>query len=130
MKYILDTHALVWYLTKDRRLGKKAKSIIQGAEQSRHDVIIPVIVLLKAIDIGEKKKVKFKIRELFDFIEKSPNFMVVDLDLYLVEETIKVGRGLDLHDRIILAVARAYDGIILTKDAEIRERGKTAWNSG
>ncbi len=128
MKYIIDTHALVWYLAKDRRLGKKAKSIIQGAEQGRHDVIIPVIVLLEAIDIGEKKKVKFKIQELFDFIEKSPNFMVVDLDLCLVEETVKAGKGLDLHDRIILAVAKAYDGVILTKDAEIRDRGKTIWN--
>ncbi len=127
MKYVIDTHALVWYLAKDKRLGKKAKSIIQGAEQGRHDVIIPVIVLLEAIDIGEKKKVKFKIKELFDFIESSPNFMVVDLDLYLVEKIVKVGKGLDLHDRIILAVAHAYDGIILTKDVEIRERGKTIW---
>jgi len=56
MKWIVDTHSLVWYFTKDRRLSGRVKEIIREAERGREEIIIPVIVLLEAIAISEKKK--------------------------------------------------------------------------
>ena len=69
MRYVVDTHTLVWYFTRDEKLSSKAKEIIQEAEGGRNELIIPVIVLLEALDIQEKKKVQFNISELFNFIE-------------------------------------------------------------
>jgi PIN domain nuclease of toxin-antitoxin system len=60
MRYILDTHSLVWYFAKDERLSPKVKKILQEAEKGKHEIIIPAIVLLETIDIQEKKKVRFK----------------------------------------------------------------------
>jgi len=121
MRYIIDTHSLVWYFTKDKRLSKKAKNILQGAEQDRDEIIIPIIVLLEVIDIQEKKKIAFKTEELFDFLEKKENFKIIDLNLLLVKEIIKIGRGLDLHDRIIVATANFWDAKIISKDRLIKE---------
>ena len=30
MKYVTDTHSLVWYFTGDSRLGKKALELFEG----------------------------------------------------------------------------------------------------
>jgi PIN domain nuclease of toxin-antitoxin system len=33
-KYVIDTHALVWYITNDKKLSRKAKDILSKAESS------------------------------------------------------------------------------------------------
>ncbi len=120
MKYIIDTHSLVWYFTKDKRLSKKAKDILQKAEQDKNQIIVPVIVLLEAIDIQQKKKIQFEIEKLFDFIEKKDNFKIVDLNLFLVKEIIEISKDLDLHDKIIIATANFWDAKIISKDNLIK----------
>ena len=127
MNYIIDTHSLVWYLTKDKRLSMKVKKILQESEKGKDEIIIPVIVLLEAIDISEKKKVQFEIKQLFDFIDELENFRVIDLDFDLIREISNTGKSLDLHDRIILTIGKIYEGIILTRDSEIKTLTKTIW---
>lgn len=51
MKYVVDTHSLVWYFAQDRRLSNKVRDILQDAERGRNEIIIPAIVLLETIDI-------------------------------------------------------------------------------
>ncbi len=40
--YIVDTHALVWYLVDDPCLGEKAREILQSSDNR---LIVPAIVL-------------------------------------------------------------------------------------
>ena len=40
--YVVDTHALAWYLDDDPRLGAKAEAIL---DNRRVRIIVPVIVL-------------------------------------------------------------------------------------
>ena len=127
MKYIIDTHSLVWYFAEDERLSNKARKIIQGAEEGKEEIILPAIVLLEAIDIQEKKKIKFDLKRLFDFIEARENFKVVPIDFEQIKRLVKIGRGLDLHDRVILTIAEIFNAVILTRDKELREKAKTIW---
>jgi PIN domain nuclease of toxin-antitoxin system len=127
MRYILDTHSLVWYFAKDKRLSSKVRKIIQEGEKGKHEIIIPAIVLLEAIDIQEKKKVRFKMEKIFDFIESKENFKIADLNFLLIKQILGRAKGLDLHDRVILAVSKIYEGIILTKDLEIKKFTQTIW---
>jgi len=127
MKYIVDTHSLIWYFAKDKRLTNKIKNLLQEAEQGKNEIIIPVIVLLEAVDIQEKKKVRFKIERLLEFIEEKGNFKIIDLNFSLIKEIIKIGKGLDLHDRIIVTISKIYKGIILTKDSKIKKFAKIIW---
>jgi len=127
MKYVVDTHSLVWYFSKDGRLSRKVKVILQEAEDGRNELFIPAIVLLEAIDISEKKKVPFKIEKLFSFVEERDNFQIVDINFPLIKELTHIGKGLDLHDRIILTVSKLTDGVLLTKDAQLKKFAKVVW---
>jgi len=39
MKYIVDTHSLVWYFTQDKRLSNKVRNIIREAEEGKNEII-------------------------------------------------------------------------------------------
>lgn len=90
MNYIVDTHSLAWYFTKDKRLSNRVKNILREAEKGVNEIIIPTIVLLEIIDIQEKKRVRFKLDKLFDFLEKRENFKIVDLNFSLTRFTEEV----------------------------------------
>lgn len=54
--YLADTHALVWFLTDDKRLGTTAREILESADRGEEIVGIPSIVLLELLHICEKQK--------------------------------------------------------------------------
>lgn len=127
MRYVVDTHALIWYFTGDKRLSQKVKSVIQAAERGEGEIIVPVIVLLEAIDIQEKKKISFNIIKLFDFIDSRESFQVVGLSFEHVKAIIKIGKGLDLHDRVVVMTGKMFGGVILTKDSQIKQFTEVVW---
>ncbi len=53
MKYVTDTHALVWYFAKDRRLGKRAYNAFEGSV-SKNIIVVPIIVLAEIMYISKK----------------------------------------------------------------------------
>ena len=127
MRWVVDTHSLVWYFTKDKRLSKRVKEIIQKGEKGREEIILPSIVLLETIAIAEKKRIKFDIKKLFEFLESLPNLIIADLNLELIKEVTKTPKILDLHDRVIVAVSQIYEAVILTRDSQIKLFAKTLW---
>ena len=127
MRYIVDTHSLVWYFTKDKRLSNKVKDILKKAEKGRNEIIIPAIVLLEAIAIQEKKRIKFEMKKLFNFIEGKENFKIADLNFYLIKQIPGKAKELDLHDRVIFIIRKIYKGIILTRDSKLKKITKTIW---
>lgn len=127
MTYVVDTHSLVWYFSKDERLSNRVKDILQETEDGRNELIIPAIVLLEAVDISEKKKISFDIDKLFSFIEAKDNFQIADVNFPLIKELVRIGRGLDLHDRIILVVGKLFNGAILTRDSKLKKFTKAIW---
>lgn len=50
-KYILDTHALVWFVEGNKRLSESAKTIIAGADS---EMVLPLIALAEAAVIIER----------------------------------------------------------------------------
>lgn len=51
--YVVDTHALVWYLTGDRRLGPQAEAVLNDPDVT---LIIPAIVLAEIKDLAHKER--------------------------------------------------------------------------
>lgn len=49
-KYVLDTHALIWYLEGNPRLGQAARDVIDDADS---ELVLPIIALAEAVFIVE-----------------------------------------------------------------------------
>lgn len=123
-KYIIDTHALVWFFTEDSRLPKRIFDILRDNET---EVIIPSIVLAEFMYIARKlPNIHFGL--ILKQIKLSRNCVIYPLNLMVIEEMLKINKALEMHDLIIVAAARLLGVSILTKDKEIQDAySKTIW---
>ena len=127
--YVVDTHALVWHLTDDPRLGKKAREIL---ESNGNQLILPAIVLAEAKCIADSKRVPIAFPDILATILNDPRCIVYPIDILTV---FYLPKGLDIHDALIVGTALLcrdllrQDIYILTKDEEIQESGfiPTVW---
>jgi len=120
--YLADTHALLWYLTGDDRLGKRAKETFVKADKGEDTVIIPTIVLAESLFIAEKHKADVMFGEVLKKIQNSLNYVVYPLNINVVlkcqdKEMKKIS---EIHDRIIVVTAKLLNAKLITKDPEIR----------
>ena len=126
MRYVVDTHALVWHLTNDRRLGSQARRVLDD-DSAR--LIVPSIVLAEAKYIAERKRVALTFKQILDAIVSSPNTSVFPLDVFAVEY---MPEHFEIHDGIIVASALFCQEFfrdeiaILTNDRAITESGLVA----
>ena len=128
MEITLDTHTFIWYLDKslNNKLSQKALKIIKEAEDS-YTVYLPIIVLMEVLYLIEKGRVNVSFHKLLLNLEKSINYEIVPFDTRLLKiaETIK---GLEVHDRLILATAILTGSPLVSNDREIHAKGiKVIW---
>ncbi len=128
MTYITDTHSLVWYFTNDQRLGKKALKAFESTVQSGR-IIVPTVVLAEIMFIANKGRLLIGFTETVAKIESMANFEIAVLDLDVLRLSEKTSVSLEMHDKIIVATAMCYDGVLITKDEQITKSKvvKTVW---
>lgn len=119
MQIVFDTHTLLWYLKSSELLSEKAKEIILKIEQGEGVGYIPTIVLAELQFIFEKTDEDFPLERVVTDIENSTFLNVIPFDtehLLLLPEIKEIP---EMHDRIIVAAAKLYDAVIVSKDREI-----------
>jgi len=75
--YVVDTHALVWHLTDDPRLGKKAKQILETPDNR---LVLPAIVLAEAKYIADRQRILVSFPEILAAIIADPRCTVYPID--------------------------------------------------
>lgn len=120
MKYLADTHALIWYFAEDKRLGKNAEQIFLQAEKGKVTIILPTIVLAEAEAIARKYGYQRKFHTLVARLQENPNFIVYPFDEVVLEAYFKTKPTLEIHDRVIVATAKIQKATLITKDREIK----------
>lgn len=122
-EYITDTHALIWYLSDDRRLSRAALRAFTDAEQRRAFILVPSIVLVELVFLLQRERVPKalvdKAMVLSD--EIGSEIRVVPLDLAVAREVASFGPAAipEMADRIVAATARVLQVPVLTADSEI-----------
>ena len=127
--YIVDTHALVWFLEKNPRLTDNAKSSLTDTNAQ---IILPTIVLTELIFLYAKKKTSINLPAVLSQVASSTNCVVYPLD---EEVVLRISPSLDIHDSIIVATGLVFrdlmgqDVAVITKDEKIRNSGQinTIW---
>ncbi len=119
----LDTHALIWFVHRElkRKLSERALNAIRMA-QAHGIVYIPTIALMETLDLIERGRISLPFAELMDSIERNDSYRIVPFDAELVWTAIPL-KGMEIHDRLILATAIATDSVLVSKDREIGSRG-------
>ena len=127
-KYILDTHALVWYLEGNSRLGRKAKTTMSTADT---EMVLPLIALAEAAFLIEKGRIGISsISNLLADVRNDKRIELQPLTVAIFERSL-TAEGLripELHDRFIVSTGLHLQDLghtvsILTKDKTITDSG-------
>ena len=116
MRILLDTHALLWWLADDQRLGERARSHI--ADEANH--IVASAASLWEIAIKQRLgKIDADIAEIErEIVLQGFTRLGIEADHLLELSTLP-----DLHrdpfDRMLVAQARAEDVPLMTADGQI-----------
>ncbi len=122
-QFVIDTHPLIWHLAGSRKLKSAARSAFSRIERGRATGLIPVIVLAELIYLFEKGRTTVSLSDVLAEIDQGENYEIVPLDRGQLEE-VERWKGIpELHDRMIVALARIKGAMLITKDQEIRESG-------
>jgi len=117
--YVTDTHALFWYLTASPRLGANAlKSFAEGVRGIAL-IYIPAIVLAELYFLNEKLGQPVDFAAGVDQLRNSSQFAFVPFD---AEDTVEFDHDAivpEMHDRIIVGVARRLNATCISLDHEI-----------
>ena len=121
MRYIVDTHTLLWHIGNDRRLGPNARRILADPNTQ---LIVPVPVLAEAKHAADRKRVSVPFESIPQVVTNSSRIHVLSLDISTVGY---LSSRLDIHDSIIVAAASfakdffGEDISILTNDLAITQ---------
>ena len=103
MQYIVDTHALIWFLEGNSRLGSAAKQVLENSESK---LALPAIALAEAAFIVERGKTSIpSVNDLHTAVNGDPRIVVYPLDRAIIEITNTLLSINEMHDRQIVATA-------------------------
>ena len=124
MNIIIDTHALLWLLTNDRKLSNKGRVITRQASQ----IFIPTIVLLELLYLLQKQGIANEFIPILNTLKSDIKYTIVSLDVGVVEKVVDLSSKLEMHDCIIVATAQTLKLPIVTKDRTMKKMYKeTVW---
>lgn len=125
MKYLLDTHALLWYLFDDRNLSSNARELINNEFCYYSKVSLWEIAIKQTRRLLEYKQ---PISEIIGACkeEEFEELFVSGNSLELIKTLPDIHR--DPFDRLLIAMAIENDLTIITKDSKIPLYDvKTVW---
>jgi PIN domain nuclease of toxin-antitoxin system len=116
MRFVADTHALLWWFIDSPKISPTVSKIFESCEKGETIIYIPSIVLAEALSIFEKQRVNFDFRKLFKMMQGAENFSVIPLDFHILQKMLDLKEVVELHDKIIVSTAKFLRVPLITKD--------------
>ncbi len=130
MKYLLDTHVLIWWLTDDRKLSKKHATLLERSERSATPIGLSAMSLWEIAKLVERGRIELtqSVDDSLDQLETSAFITILPLTGRVAVESTRLGARFhaDPVDQIIVATARCHALTLLTVDERIIDSGVVA----
>ena len=123
MPAVLDTHAWIWWVTKDRRLSRRARTTIERAA-SRGELYVSLYSVWEMAKKVEKGLLALD-RPLDEWLNaalETEGLQVAELTRPILVDSCRLPQPFhdDPADQIIVATARSHSATLVTKDARLR----------
>ena len=120
MKYLLDTHAIIWYFEDSPELPKKITELIDDPEITIYICSVSLWEIAIKMNLG-KLDINLPFEELLNSI-KNGDFTVLQIeDEYLRELSSLPFIHKDPFDRLLISTALADNLTIITVDENIQK---------
>jgi PIN domain nuclease of toxin-antitoxin system len=121
MKYLLDTHAFLWFVSADDKLSSKARSIIKNSNNEVYFSAASAWEMSIKVRLGrltiEEELEPFIIKQLSE-----NNFSTLSITIF---HSIYTSKLPDIHkdpfDRMIIAQSQVEDMPLISKDKNIEK---------
>lgn len=126
MKYVIDTHALIWFLEGNSRLGANANAILSNPDSQ---LVIPATTLAEAVWIVERGRTSIpSAKNLLSAVEADPRVVIYPLDKDIIETTMSLSAINEMHDRqiaatVLVLTSKGEDVQLLSCDLNITASG-------
>ena len=117
MLYVPDSHALLWYVTADKRIGLNASAALSSVDAGENQAAISPLVLAEILYLEEKARIHVKLGALIEQFKTNENYFVAPLTLAIVSNARRIPKVPDLFDRLIAATALTHNAVLLTRDS-------------
>ena len=112
-RYVVDTQGILWHLAEDRHLSRRARKILDYAEEGYAQVLVPSIVLVEAIFLMQRQRIpEAQVSKLFELSEDvEASICVVPLDMAVAQAVSDFGPAAipDMPDRIISGNGASFE---------------------
>lgn len=117
--YVVDTHALIWYLTNDKKLGKQAAAVFAAAERGETRLVVSAVVVAEMYYANKKNKWFADFNATYQRLKAKPYFRFVHFKADHVLDFDNDFAVPEMHDRIIAGLARRISAPLLAADPQI-----------
>lgn len=129
---VADTHAVIWYLSKDSRLSSVARDFIENCVRNREQIGISGITFVEIVYLIEKHRIPVEsLSTLSREIQSNQSIFVespLDLAITRSLSRIDVMKIPEMSDRIIAATALHFNVPVISRDHKIQLSGiATIW---
>ncbi len=125
MKYVVDTHALIWFLSGSTKLGKAAEAALTDPES---ELVLPATALAEVCWIVERRAVGLSVAEALAAIDADSRIEVAPLSRAVIEKSMTLSAIGEMHDRqiaatVALMIEAGESVALLTVDVNITASG-------
>ncbi len=126
----IDTHALIWYLSRPKRIGRAALRVLRAADDGRGEILIPSVVPIELSLLQETGRNVVGVLQIEALLAAQPAFRLLPMELTQAKEFATLTAIRDPFDRMIVAAARAERVALITADRAIDESAlvETIWD--
>jgi predicted nucleic acid-binding protein len=119
--YVVDTNALIWYLSKHRKLSQTARDIFAAAERGETRIVVSSVVLAELYYANKKYGLFGDFGALYRRLQAAPQYRLAS---FHADHVLDFDGNFDIpemHDRIIAGLARRLGAPLITSDPEITD---------
>ena len=121
--YVVDTNALIWYLTRNNHLSQNAYDLFKAAERGETRLIISAISIAELYYSDQKNSFFEDFTAIYQQIRSKPYFRIVPFTGDAVLKFQRDAAVPEMHDRIIVGLARRLNAPLITADGAITKSG-------